>query len=132
MAASLGPITARFAGVAIVAYDADFAGRISGEGRDRASGTTLSGQASFRLHEVGAGTAIELAMSYALRGKLAQFGRGPVVRAFAAEIAQTVARNLDTRLSGDATAATTPARLGLGLLLWRALRRFLSDLLRSR
>ena len=122
MVASLGPIRARFAGSARVEYGADHTGRVTGEGRD--GGSRLSADASFSLRPDGPdATVMELAITYALRGPLAQFSRGPVVRAFAAEIAETVAAALTARLSG--AAAPAPVRLGAFGLLWRALRRWL-------
>ena len=68
-------------------------------------------------------SALTLTVTYALRGPLAQLGRGPIVRAFAAELADTVARTLEARLRG--TAAPAPPRLRLLPLLLRALRRWL-------
>ena len=59
-----------------------------------------------------------------LRGPLAQFARGPVVRAFVDEMASMVAKNLAARLRGEVAAA--PRRMGgVGLLvriLWRRVR----------
>jgi len=132
LTASLGPIAARFTGEATVSYDAaDYGGQVKAEGRDSASGTRLSAEASFRVDEEGAHvSAITLDIAYALRGPLAQFGRGPVVRVFAAEIAATVGRNLEARLRGEATPAAPRLRAG-GLML-RALCQWLRGLLRRR
>jgi len=130
--ASLGPIRARFTGDAEVAYDAaTHSGRLSGEGRDAATGTRLMGEATFRVIEDGpAGSAIELSIAYALRGALAQFGRGPIVQVFARELAETTGRNLEARLRGKPSSAPPPQRLGAGALMlraaWHWLRRLLS------
>ena len=119
--ASLGPIRARFTGEAEVTYDAaQRAGRLSGEGRDAATGTRLTGEATFRVIEDGPGaSAIELEIAYALRGALAQLGRGPIVQVFARELAETTGRNLEARLRGEVTTAD-PRRLGLVTLMLRA------------
>jgi carbon-monoxide dehydrogenase small subunit len=119
--ASLGPIRARFSGEAVVTYHAAaHAGGLSGEGRDASTGTRLSGEATFRVIEEGpAASAIELSIAYALRGPLAQFGRGPIVQVFARELAETTGRNLEARLSGE-TATLSPRRLTVGALMLRA------------
>jgi aerobic carbon-monoxide dehydrogenase small subunit len=112
-----------------VTYDpGSHSGQIKGEGRDPASGTRLSADASFRVSEDGPQTStITLDIAYALRGPLAQFGRGPVVRVFAAEIAATVGRNLEARLRGEAVPEAP--RLRAGGLIWRALWRWLRGLI---
>ncbi len=127
--ASLGPIRARFTGEATVTYDAaHHAGRLTGEGRDAATGTRLSGEATFRVSEDGPGaSAIELEIAYALRGALAQFGRGPIVQVFARELADTTGRNLEARLRGE-TVTAAPERLGAGALMLRALWHWLRGL----
>src|SRR5690242_13771514 len=118
LVAALGPIEARFTGEATVSYDAaSYGGQIKAEGRDPASGTRLSADATFHVDEDGPqASRITLDIAYALRGPLAQFGRGPVVRVFAAEIAATVARNLEARLRGEATPQAPRLRAG-GLML---------------
>jgi aerobic carbon-monoxide dehydrogenase small subunit len=120
--ASLGPIRARFSGEAIVAYDAaTYSGRLTGDGRDAGTGTRLNGEAGFRIIEDGPGaSAIELEIAYALRGALAQMGRGAIVQVFARELAETTGRNLETRLSGRSSAAA-PQRLGIVSLVLRVI-----------
>jgi aerobic carbon-monoxide dehydrogenase small subunit len=129
--ASLGPIRARFTGDAVVTYDATaYAGRLTGEGRDTATGTRLTGEATFVVREDGpSASTIDLAIAYALRGPLAQFGRGPIVQVFARELAESTGRNLEARLRGE-TAAAQPERLGGGALMLRAMWRWLRGLLR--
>lgn len=127
MVASLGPIQARFAGTATLQFDpTSRSGRLAGEGRD--GGTRLSGTAVFRVRPDSTGTVIELDITYALRGPLAQFSRGPIVQVFASEIVTTVAGNLEARLLG--TRAPAPRAFGTGGLflrvVWRALRRLLN------
>jgi carbon monoxide dehydrogenase subunit G len=113
MLASLGPISARFVGQASVTFNHDTRqGRIAGEGRDKASGTRLSGETAFAVTPDGDNaTLIQLDITYSLRGALAQFSRGPVVKVFAAEIAGIVARNLEIRLRGG-TQPVAPLRSG--------------------
>ena len=131
LVASLGPIEARFNGEATVTYDANHGGQINAQGSDRASGTRLSADARFRVDEDGPqASTITLDIAYALRGPLAQFGRGPVVRVFAAEIAAAVGRNLEARLRGE-TAPQLP-RLRAGGLMLRALWTWVRSLLRYR
>jgi carbon-monoxide dehydrogenase small subunit len=130
MLASLGPIQARFAGTATLVFDpATRRGRLEGEGRDAGGGTQLSGEAAFAVMPDGQDAAlITIDITYALRGKLAQFSRGPVVAVFAAEFAGTVARNLEARLRGT-DPPVAPVRLGGGrlviLALWNALGRWI-------
>jgi len=128
MLASLGPIEARFSGTAAVTYEtATFAGRISGQGNDPATGTRLTATADFRIDEDGAqACAILLTVRYSLTGALAQLGRGPIVRTFAAEISEMVGRNLEARLRGETV--TAPQRLGGATLIWRALWRRIARL----
>jgi carbon-monoxide dehydrogenase small subunit len=128
--AALGPIEARFTGEASVTYnDPTHGGQIKAEGRDPASGTRLSADATFRVEDDGPqASIITLDIAYALRGPLAQFGRGPVVRVFAAEIAAAVGRNLEARLRGEAMPEAPRLRAG-GLML-RALMRWLRGLIR--
>jgi carbon-monoxide dehydrogenase small subunit len=129
MLASLGPIQARFAGTATLVFDPETrSGRLAGEGSDAGGGTRLSGESAFAVVPDGpVGSRITIDIAYALRGKLAQFSRGPVVAVFAAEIAATVARNLEARLLGAAPQAE-PERLSGGRLmirvLWNVLRRW--------
>jgi carbon-monoxide dehydrogenase small subunit len=130
--ASLGPIQARFAGTATVTYDdATWSGRIAASGSDPASGSRLNAEAGFRIDADGPqSSTITLDVAYALRGTLAQLGRGPIVRAFAAEVAANVGRNLEARLRGEARAA--PQRLRGGTLILRAIWRWLRGLLSRR
>jgi carbon-monoxide dehydrogenase small subunit len=130
LVAALGPIEARFTGEATVTYDdATKGGQVRAQGRDPASGTRLSADATFRAAEDGPqASTITLDIAYALRGPLAQFGRGPVVRVFAAEIAAAVGRNLEARLRGEAMPQAP--RLRAGSLMLRALWHWLRGLVR--
>jgi carbon-monoxide dehydrogenase small subunit len=129
MLASLGPIQARFGGSATLVFDPPTrTGRLYGEGNDNNGGTRLSGEAVFAVLPDGPETTlITLDITYALRGPLAQFSRGPVVEAFAAEIAATVARNLDARLQGrEPSSQPLPAARLFIRVLWRTFRRWVT------
>ena len=122
---SLGPIQGRFSGAATVDYDAaGHTGSVAGEGRDQATGTRLSAQATFAVRPDGdRASTVDFTMSYALRGPLAQFGRGPVVRVFAAEIAGIVGRNLEAALIGGGPFIAETKLNAIGLVFRVVLRR---------
>ncbi len=127
--AALGPIEAVFTGEGTVTFDhAAHRAEVTGTGRDARTGTRLSARAALALRPLdAASTAGELSLDYTLRGPLAQFARGAVVYEFTTEIAAIVARNLEARLTGQATAA--PHQLSAGRLMlrivWRRLRAML-------
>jgi carbon-monoxide dehydrogenase small subunit len=118
----LGPIAARFAGVARVERDpATLSGRIVGAGNDRRSRSTTQGEIRYHLSP-GAdavATRVDLVIGYTLIGMLAQVGRSGIVRDLARRLTAEFAANLDRRLAGVAPAAT---RLDGGSLLIAALR----------
>ncbi|MGC9270199.1 SRPBCC domain-containing protein, partial [Acidiphilium sp.] len=132
MVAALGPIRTCFAGSACLHLDdTTLAGSLEGSGRDTASGTTLTGDVTFSVAaEDTTASRLTIAMGYSLRGPLAQFGRRPIVEAFAAELVEQTARTLEARLRGDGGATVVTARpIGAGLMLgalWRLLRRLIS------
>ena len=131
MLAALGPIQAKFTGDATLTYDdAARTGRIAGSGQDKASGTRLQADAAFRLTANGlAASTLAIDVTYALKGPLAQFGRGPIIRVFAAELAAMVARNLEARLRGEQIPVAGAAMQAGGLIsrvAWRWLRDLLS------
>ena len=117
---AFGPIAALFTGAGSLSLDpAARRATLSGEGRDRRSGTRLSATATFILDAATRTTTrIVLEVKYALRGPLAHLARGPVVSALTASIAETVARNLERRLAGE-TQAAVPAKFLVGDLLLR-------------
>jgi carbon-monoxide dehydrogenase small subunit len=126
IAIALGPIQGTFLGTADVIYG-DFTGTISGEGQDKISKTRLSAQADFTVSENGEGSSLTLAITYSLRGALAQFARPAIVAAFADEIARATAQNLQARLNGETTTAT-PQSLSAATLLCRVILRRLKNL----
>jgi len=124
LALALGPMQATFAGRAALGFGPGQVAWVQGEGRDALSGTRLTARADVTAEADGAAaTVLLVAVRYTLRGPLAQFARGAVVSAFAAEIAATVGANLAARLAG--TAPPAPRTLGLGRLLLAVLRRWL-------
>jgi carbon-monoxide dehydrogenase small subunit len=129
---ALGPIEARFAGSASLAYDAArWSGSIRGEGQDGGSSSRLAAKAVFDVAADGAErSVVTLAITYALRGALAQFGKRRLIDLLAAEIGAEIGRNLEARLRG--AAPPTPARLGAGGLALRLLRRWLRGIFTPR
>ena len=124
---ALGPIQAAFAGQARVVYDPPTrSGTVHGSGRDPASGAQLNATARFDVAPAGPGASlIRLETTYDLQGPLAQFGRGPILEALAAEVAETTSRNLAARLTGAEAPVMRVTPLNLGRLLWRTLLRWL-------
>jgi carbon-monoxide dehydrogenase small subunit len=119
--ASLGPIDTLFTGEGTMTFDETrYRADILGEGRDSKTGTRLSARAVLTLRELDVGsTNAALSLDYTLRGPLAQFARGAVVREFAAEVGGIVMRDLEARLRGAAIAPTRG--LNAGRLMWRAI-----------
>jgi carbon-monoxide dehydrogenase small subunit len=131
MVVGLGPIRARFSGIATVTYrDEDHSGGITSEGRDGTTGTLLRARAAFQVTASGpAATRVALSIDYQLRGALAQFGRGAIVQALAQELTQQVAQTLEARLRGDPAGSSAPIRLSAGRLMLATLLRRLRKLL---
>lgn len=101
--AKIGPISAAFAGDADIARDdARRAGTIKGKGRDSKSGSSATGEVEYTVRAEGAGTRVDVAISFALSGPLAQFGRSGLVRDFVARMIAVFAANVQAALSGAA------------------------------
>jgi aerobic carbon-monoxide dehydrogenase small subunit len=134
MVVGLGPIRARFSGIATVTYrDADHSGGIASEGRDGTTGTLLRATAAFQVTASGpAATRVALSIDYQLRGALAQFGRSSIVQALAHELTQQVAQTLEARLRGDPAGSSAPIQLSAGRLMLVTLFRRLRNLLTGR
>jgi aerobic carbon-monoxide dehydrogenase small subunit len=117
IAVALGPMRAYFNGVATLSYDDErWSGTVEGHGDDRATGTRLHFTAKYRIDEEGPdASVVELSLDYGLRGLLAQVGRADVIKVFATELIQDVARNLEARLAG--LPPTTRRPLGVGRFL---------------
>jgi carbon-monoxide dehydrogenase small subunit len=123
MGIALGPIKASFAGEGEVTTHADeYRQVITGHGGDRKSGSSASGSVSYTLGSEmtpsgGETTRVDVEMSYALTGPLAQFGRSNLVRDLVSRIGETFAQNLDARLCAPEGAEIAPAKLGVFSLL---------------
>jgi carbon monoxide dehydrogenase subunit G len=112
----VGPITARYEGVARFVVRDDTAHRavIRSEGRDVRGQGSASATIDVRLRQHGAGTEITIDTDLALAGRAAQFGRGVVadvsgklVRQFAERLEAEVATAEPT--APDAPAPVAPA-----------------------
>jgi carbon-monoxide dehydrogenase small subunit len=118
---ALGPITASFAGEgAATRDDATRTGRLSGRGRDRGTGSAVTGEANYAVGPDGSGTEITITLSWRLTGALAQFARTDLVQAVARRLLATFAANLEALIAGNAP--TLPRPLGLFGLLWALIR----------
>ena len=122
---ALGPITAAFAGEGNVTRDdATHTGRLIGRGRDRGSGSAVSGEATYALHQTGIGTELEVSLSWRLTGPLAQFARTELVQALARQVLKAFSANLEALIAGQAPVASRP--LGLFALIWSLIRAWFS------
>ncbi len=98
-----GPISPLFRGAALIERDEErLAGRILGTGADASERSTMQGEIRYRILGGDApGTArVELAIGYALKGALAQFGRPSLVQNLAGRMIAEFSRNLEDRLTG--------------------------------
>jgi carbon-monoxide dehydrogenase small subunit len=118
---ALGPIRAGFAGQGNVTRDdATRSGRLSGRGRDSSTGSSVEGDARYVVRPAGAGTALEVSVSWRLTGSLAQFARIELMRSLARQLLQSFAGNLESLVAGNAPPPTRP--IGVFALLWAMIR----------
>lgn len=115
-----GPIRAIFATIARITRDpAARAGRVESEGRDRLTRSVTLARLDYRLqpNPDGTGTDIQIAASFHIEGRLAEFSRPEVVAALATQLTERFAANVEQRLAqGDAGApASAAAALELSL-----------------
>jgi aerobic carbon-monoxide dehydrogenase small subunit len=121
--AKIGPIAASFAGEGTVRQIADeYRQVIEGRGGDRRSGSRASGRVDYRLSsqtgEAGSeATRVDVVISYALAGPLAQIGRSGLVRDLVRRIGETFAQNLDAQLTDPAAEMAQAQIGGLSLLV---------------
>ncbi len=115
MAVKLGPIAAAFSGDGEMTLDdGTYAGRVTGGGSDRKTGSRAKGDAVFSLHaEPGAGaseaTRVEVRVNYSMAGSLAQFSRGNLVQELAGRLTQAFAENLQRKLETESAAVAQAA-----------------------
>lgn len=116
--ASMGPISAEFAGVAQPEWrDDGIGGTIRGRGQDRRSSTSARGEMTYELSESGAtATQVDVHIGYALSGALGQFARGAIVRQFVAlmvdQFADSFARNMGAAARNEAPTESGDLNLG--------------------
>jgi carbon-monoxide dehydrogenase small subunit len=130
----LGPISAAFAGSAVVQRDeAALTGTAKGAGSDTASRSRTRGDLTYRLAPEGDGaTRVVVVVEYDLQGPLAQFSRSSLAQELGRRIVGEFAANLNARLVGEVPGRTTeapPASLDAGRLLWTTLWQALKRLL---
>ncbi|HEY1454133.1 MAG TPA: 2Fe-2S iron-sulfur cluster-binding protein [Roseiarcus sp.] len=118
-----GPISPVFRGAAVIERDEEnLAGRILGTGADASERSTMQGEIRYRIVDGEApGTArVELAIGYALKGALAQFGRPSLVRNLAGRMIAEFSRNLEDRLTGQSSEGA-PKPINLPRLVLKSL-----------
>jgi carbon-monoxide dehydrogenase small subunit len=128
----IGPIVASFGGAGTVrSLAAEYRQIIDGGGADRRSGSRVSGGVDYSLHAVtgasgNTATRVDVTISYALTGPLAQIGRASIVRDLARRMGEALAQNLEWQLRNPGGAMVAGQIKGLSLLL-----RVLLDRLRA-
>ena len=121
--AKIGPIAASFAGEGTVRRIEDEHRQIiDGRGSDRRSGSRTTGSVDYRLSAVTGNegreaTRVDVVLSYALAGPLAQFGRTGLVRDLVRRIGEAFAQNLDAELRDPGGAQPITRIGGLSLLM---------------
>ena len=101
----LGPIAASFAGEGSVKqFPGEYRQIIEGQGGDRKSRSRVAGSVDYRLSSIrekagNEATRVDVTISYALTGLLAQLGRSGLARDLARRIGETFAQNIDAQLS---------------------------------
>ncbi len=109
MRVKLGPISAAFAGEAVLSMDeADWIGRIRGQGLDRKNNSRAKAELGFTLREQPGGTTVDTKVDFTLTGILAQFSRGAIVQEIARRLTDEFARNLEAQMAAQ-SAPPVPA-----------------------
>ena len=130
MTVAIGPMRARFEGGAHVSFDDRHrTATIDGSGQDMRSRSTGEGRIELAvLPATTAGSILRLRLRYALKGPLAQFGRGAIVDAVIEQILERFAANLaSTAGGGEVGSAPTVGVLALATAaIGRWLRRWLT------
>jgi carbon-monoxide dehydrogenase small subunit len=129
MSVKLGPISASFAGSAVIERDdAALRGVIRGAGSDRGTGSRTKGQVTYRLkpEDNGQQTRVVLSVEYSLQGALAQFSRSGIAQDLGRRLVADFAANLNARLAGEPPDKQPSAQLDVG----RFVRLWLGDRLR--
>ena len=132
MAVKLGPITAQFAGSAVIERDErGMCGIIRGAGTDRGSGSRTRGEVLYQLLPENGWTRVSLTVEYNVQGMLAQFSRPKLVQDLGRLLVREFAANLNRKLlnEGPGAASTVP---NLSKLLWQSFRDRVRHLLKGR
>ena len=103
MTVAIGPMRARFEGGAHVSFDdRRRTATIDGSGQDTRSRSTSEGRIELAvLPATTGGSILRLRLRYALKGPLAQFGRGAVVDTVVEQILEQFAANLASTAGGS-------------------------------
>ena len=123
MTTKLGPISASFAGTAMITRDgANWRGTIVGAGSDGGSGSRTRGEVAYKLEPVSQhkATRVDLSVDYNLQGSLAQFSRSNLAQEFARQLVARFAANCSALLSGNPPAKASNDSLRVGNFLWLA------------
>jgi carbon-monoxide dehydrogenase small subunit len=128
---AIGPMRAAFNGQATIRYDdGKRSGRFSGSGLDSASRSSGEGRIDFAVRPLAAGRSqLDLSISYALKGALAQFSRAGVVSAVVDRLLDRFAANLAAGAAG-ATVANVTQISGVEVTfaaLWQKIRSLLRN-----
>ena len=125
MAVAIGPMRARFEGSAHVTFDdRRRTATIDGSGQDTRSRSTSEGRIELAvLPATAGGSILRLRLRYALKGPLAQFGRGAVVDAVIEQLLQQFAANIASTAGGNEVGSAPT--VGALALATAAIRRWL-------
>ncbi len=120
IAVKLGPISASFAGHGRLSRDDEsHTGIVEGAGLDQDSASRARGRVTYTLIETDdGGTQVDVTLSYALAGPLAQFSRGGLVKDVVARLADAFAQNLEAQISSPDSEPAAAAELKAGSLIW--------------
>jgi carbon-monoxide dehydrogenase small subunit len=127
MQVALGPIKVRFSGRGRISrFESEYRQVVTGTGGDRMTDSKVSGSLAFELHPAtglasAPATRVDVVVSYALTGLLAQFGRSDLVRDLVTRLGESFAQNLDARLSAPEGTRPAPVTLGAASLIWHSL-----------
>jgi carbon-monoxide dehydrogenase small subunit len=122
MTVKLGPVTAQFAGSAVIEREEDrMRGAIRGAGSDHASGTRTRGEVYYHIVPENGRTRVSLVVQYNVQGMLAQFSRPSLVHDLGRRLVGEFAANLDRRMGGEPPGVEPSAPLNAGKLLWQLL-----------
>jgi aerobic carbon-monoxide dehydrogenase small subunit len=107
----MGPIKAQFLGEATYTLDdARRSGSVVGGGRDSLSNSRASGELQFRMSSGQLNsTLLEIDLTFALQGMLAQFSRPAIVNDFTSFVIEQFLENLSRRLQSPGDISEAPA-----------------------